>query len=127
MNTTANRSRRLTIRLTIDESEEIELKAQIAGLLISEYVRKNSLGRQLKKIQVPAINQQIYSELVLMRGELQKQGTNINQIARLAHSQKFLSLDALRSILELTSAIENFQTELTAFQSKVMGNNDRED
>jgi Bacterial mobilisation protein (MobC) len=127
MKTTANRSRRLTIRLTIDESEEIELKAQIAGLLISEYVRKNALGRQLKKIQVPAINQQIYSELVLMRGELQKQGTNINQIARLAHSQKFLSLDALRSILELTSAIESFQTELTAFQSKVMGNNDRED
>lgn len=117
----------MTIRLTIDESEEIELKAQIAGLLISEYVRKNALGRQLKKIQVPAINQQIYSELVLMRGELQKQGTNINQIARLAHSQKFLSLDALRSILELTSAIENFQTELTALQSKVVGNNDRED
>ncbi len=124
--TDQTRSRRLTFRLTPTELNEIESKAEISNLTSTEYIRRHVLGRQVKQIQVPPINQQIYGELVLIRTELRKQGTNLNQIAQFLHVYKHLPQESAYILSALETTIENLGKEIKAVQFKLLDKDDRE-
>ena len=73
----ANRTRSIVLRVpvTAQEREMIELKMQQMGTrCFSVYARKMLIGGYVIKID--------YSDIKAMTAELQKIGTNINQIAR---------------------------------------------
>jgi len=71
------RTKRYGLRLSPREYEEIQDRAERAGLSVAEYLRRKALGRKIKtKVEEEAIRQ------------VQKVGTNLNQIARWANEQR---------------------------------------
>ena len=120
--TEQTRSSRLTIRLTYDELNEIESKADRAGLTNAEYARQNILGRQVtEKTLVPLINQKAYNDLAQMAIELRKQGTNLNQIAKLVNSYPDLRVVWDTQLESAMGMSQGMLTSIEAIQSKLLG------
>jgi hypothetical protein len=74
------RSKHLTIRLSPDERERIDLAAERAGLTAGSYARQVLLGApQPRQVRRPPIERR---ELARLLGEVGHVGGNLNQIAR---------------------------------------------
>jgi hypothetical protein len=101
----------LTVRLDDEEFSELEPKVSQSGLSQSEYVRRclreacasSNDDREVTKAGTPEFDLYAYRELLLLRTELQKQGANINQIARFVNKEQHLP-DGARSQLEALQA-----------------------
>lgn len=86
-----------SVHLNQREKEEIERRAERAGLAVSEYIRKRALGRPVKtKVEEKTIR------------EVQRIGVNINQLARWANrgEDEKVRSQIEDAIKELKSAIE---------------------
>lgn len=74
------KQRRLTVRFSPVEREQLETFADRAGLTLGSYVRSRSLEKPTTKaVRRPVVQQAILSKLVAQLGRI---GNNLNQIAR---------------------------------------------
>lgn len=108
------KTERLELRLSSVEKEKIQKRARIANMTMSEYVL--SLSDQKRIIVVDDI-----PKLVV---EIVRIGTNINQIARVANSNKNIG----KSYLErLQNDMADIQTKLTEIIKKLNAADDVKD
>jgi len=87
------RGKRLQLCLTDAEAQEIETRAERAGLSVSGYLRALAFGKdtpQPPAAKRPPVEKQILGRLL---GELGKIGSNINQIARRVNEGKGFDLE----------------------------------
>jgi predicted DNA-binding protein len=76
------------LRLSPNEKEKLEKRAERAGMSLSEYIRRRALGKKIKpKVEEEAIRQ------------IRRAGVNLNQIAKWANEGKD---QAVRSAAEET-------------------------
>ncbi|MBG9568197.1 MULTISPECIES: MobC family plasmid mobilization relaxosome protein [Brevibacillus] len=102
-----NKTELIKVRVTQDELEIIDKKAQVAGLKRSQYVRKICTQGYIVIRNFDEVEKLVY--------EINKIGNNINQIARKANEFDYLSKDDLKSIRsridEVYKLIESFYDE----------------
>lgn len=78
------RSRHITVRLSLDEREQIDLAADRAGLTAGSYIRQRVLEGPLERqVRRPPVERR---ELARLLGEFGKIGGNLNQIAKSMNS-----------------------------------------
>ena len=82
-----SRSERIEIRCTPKERKKLEDKAADIELSLSEFIRRASLGMRINA-KSRQVNQLIY--------ELNRIGTNLNQLTRLAHLDRLSAVDRKR-------------------------------
>ena len=86
---------------TISEFRSIAEKAEALGISEAEYVRAAALGRELKSVS--QINKEVYFEL-------QKIGSNVNQIAKELNSRG--SVKSFDSLNKLAATISEIRKQL---------------
>lgn len=88
------------LRLSPKEKEELEARADRAGLSLSEYLRRKALGKPVKtKVDGKALK------------ELNRIGVNLNQLARAANrGDLLLDGQAKEAIQELRALIEKIDS-----------------
>lgn len=83
------------LRLSPQEKEELEARADRAGLSLSEYLRRRALGKKIKtQIEGKALK------------ELNRIGVNLNQIARAANRGNLVDQQAREAIKELRALMD---------------------
>ncbi|HAC0715856.1 TPA_asm: plasmid mobilization relaxosome protein MobC [Listeria monocytogenes] len=100
----ANRNRNIDIKFRVTEEEKafIEMKMKEAGIMNREaYLRKMAIDG--------AIIVSNYNETKKLTLELNKIGTNINQMARIANTHKNISQDDIQKIKEMINNIWQLQ------------------
>jgi DNA repair exonuclease SbcCD ATPase subunit len=120
-NSSDKRTNKPCVRLTDDELKEIKSKAKTAEMSLSEYMRQNILGREMKQNIVPEINRETYRELAQLRTELQKQGTNINQLTKFAHIHQQFPDGLDDRLSTIHSLYEQLEAEIKMIQANVIG------
>lgn len=91
------KTERLAIRLTPSEKEEIIKKAEQARMTISGYILSLS---ENKKIMVAENIPQLLLEITRI-------GTNINQIAHIGNSQRFVYREQLEEVIRLMNDVKS--------------------
>ena len=108
-----NKEKRFTIRITEKEENLIRKEAQILGFQnnISHYLR----GKILRK-HMPTVNpNKLIDELYLLRAELNKIGSNLNQVAHYTNSlvkNNIVDHKHIKKLKEIELGIENKVYEL---------------
>lgn len=95
------RNKRETIRFTQIELDEIKSQANIAGLVLAEYIRKAALGQIIKPRLTP-------DEILFMR-QLVGMANNLNQLARSANVKEEINLEAKALLFQLNWIIEKLK------------------
>lgn len=90
---------------TISEFKSLSEKAETLGISEAEYVRAAALGRELKSVS--KINKEAYFEL-------QKIGSNVNQIAKELNSRG--SVKSFDSLSKLAATISEIRKQLLGVQ-----------
>jgi len=83
----ALRSKTIGVRVSVAELEQLEAKAQAAGLAPASLLRKSALDARLPPPPVPAVNREQYAELARLAG-------NFNQLARAANEGRPVAVDS---------------------------------
>lgn len=96
------KSCRVYLRVTPSELNELKKKAEIAHMSVSSYIVYLS---ENKKITVA----ENLPELLL---EITRIGTNINQIAHVGNSQKYVNKQQLDEVLNLLKDIESIMQKI---------------
>ena len=86
------RDKRIELRLSDSEYAEIEKKAELSGLTRTQLIRMLIMGEEIR-----AKPPEEYLKLVR---EINAIGNNINQIAHIANSQKYVDREQLKSIVD---------------------------
>ncbi len=86
------------VRCTEDEKKKITLRAQEAGLNLSQYIRSMALNGKITIKQSDADFDTIF--------QLKKIGVNLNQHAKLINSTGALSSDLNRTLLKIEQLID---------------------
>jgi Trp operon repressor len=99
-----NKSSKIEIRVTENELELIDKKAEVVELNRSQYIRKMAIEGYIIKRDFSQVEQLVY--------EVNKIGNNINQIARRANELEHVSLDDMKYLKKqldgIYSQIEKF-------------------
>ena len=98
-----NKTEQLLIRITPTEKKNIQAKTATAHMSVSGYIVK--LSEDKKIIVAEKIPQLLY--------EFAKIGTNINQVAKIANTQKFVNN-------ELLSTVDEKMDELKTLLQKIL-------
>ena len=88
---------KVTVRLSSKEHAHLKKQADNAGLKMEPYIRRLIAGKEVKPL--PS------EELLNIYKELNHIGTNINQIARIANSNRYISGKKLNELDEMLSDI----------------------
>ena len=86
------REKNIHLRLSENECSELEKKAELAGLKRTQLIRMLILGEEIR-----AKPPEEYLKLVR---EINAIGNNINQIAHIANTQKFVNREQIRNIID---------------------------
>ena len=84
------KSKRFEFKATDDEILKIRKRASDAGLSMSEFIRQSAIHAS-----VIQYDREIIYSLIK---EINKIGTNVNQVARLCNESKFVSANSLREL-----------------------------
>ncbi len=83
---TEAKGRRIAVRITDDDHSFLEQSASLAGLSIGAFLRTVALGTAgARAVKKPRIERE---QLAKLLGEIGKLGSNVNQIARWANTDK---------------------------------------
>ncbi len=93
------RTERHNLRFTLAEHEHVREQAERAGLGVTEYLRRRSLGYEVPS----AASRRLIDPGVLV--ELNRVGVNLNQIARNLNSGRTERLDLSAVLDELTGVL----------------------
>ena len=114
-----NRDTFIKIRVTKSEKEQIRRKAKESNFTMSDYSRKLILK---KKIAKPKYSHEdavmIATELREAKKELNKIGNNVNQIAKLANANPFLSDEDLNNLARIRFDFDAIRTNLISLNKK---------
>lgn len=77
------KQKRFEIRLSDEEKQNIEEKAKLSGLTMSEYIRQAAVTTSVK---INIINEPNVNQIADLAFQIKKVGTNINQIAHKLNS-----------------------------------------
>jgi hypothetical protein len=108
-----NKTKYVRVRITKSEDEKIKKEAQILGYQnnISQYLR----GKILRK-HMPTVNpNKLIDELYLLRAELNKIGSNLNQVANYTNflfKNNYAEHSHIKKLKEIELALENKVYEL---------------
>ena len=80
------RSARAEARLTVAEHEHVRQQAHLAGLEVSEYIRRRILGYEVPSKASGKADPALVTEVNRLALELSAIGNNANQIARASNS-----------------------------------------
>ena len=97
-----NKSETIFIRVTPKEKENLKAKAELANLSVSHYIVALSEERKL------VVNEKIPNLLL----EITRIGTNINQIAHVANSQKFVTTKQLDEVIKLMGDVSIYMQKI---------------
>ena len=103
---TKNKTKRLDTRVDDEEYNLIQTKATQAGITVSEFIRRAAINRQLPTF---SFNKEIYQILIEIKTELNRIGTNINQIARACNTSIQLGEPVVVNINALEKAHNSFK------------------
>lgn len=109
MNNKYDTRTRLGIRLSVTEHYEMKKRASLAGVTLSEYIRRASLRNDNRPLIVADV--EILKQIHV---NLRRAGSNLNQIARALntrHNNEWAS-DDLQAALE---SLELVSTDISAF------------
>lgn len=86
-----NKTITLRFRASTDEQKQIEAKAKVAGLTVSEYLRRVAVGQVVQE-RLPAELRQVITGVA----------NNLNQLTRYAHLRQFdgKAIDEILSVLK---------------------------
>lgn len=99
-----NKTEQLLIRITPTEKKNIQAKAATAHMSLSGYIVK--LSEDKKIIVAEKIPQLLY--------EFAKIGTNINQVAKIANTQKFVNNELLATVDEKMDELKTLLQKILA-------------
>ena len=87
----------LKVRVSASEKSEIEKKAQIAGLTLSDFIRKAVAGSRVRQTQAERERLRLLAQV----------GNNLNQLARWAniHKHRAEALDVLTALVSLENTV----------------------
>ena len=112
-----NKTKRLEIRLTESENQQLLEAATIAGLSVSSYVRRKTLQGELGVMDsfefVKLYNQYLY--------ELRKIGNNINQLAHYANillANDVYSEDVVKEMTNQLRALTTVQMRIEDIENR---------
>ena len=88
---------KMSVRLTNKEHAHLKRQADNAGLKMEPYIRRLIAGKEIKPL--PS------EELLKIYKELNHIGTNINQIAYIANSNRYISGEKINELDEMLSDI----------------------
>ena len=91
------RDKEFKLRLTEEEHSHLAVQAQKAGLTRAQFLRNVVMGIQLRA-RPPDTYYQLLKEINAI-------GTNINQIAHIANSERTINNDKLDKVMNLLDAI----------------------
>ena len=95
------REKQFSVRMTLAESKRIEKSATQYGLSVSAYLRQKGLGdRMIPPLR--AEEKEAYRQLVGI-------ANNLNQLTRYTHERKGLTLEILKSLERVNTAIQNLE------------------
>lgn len=100
--------KRLEVRLSEADMNTLKSKANIAGISVSDFIRKAINDTEIK--QGPTL------ELAMLIKELNRIGNNINQIAVKANSLGFIDTPKLKYELDKLDNIERLIVEAFAME-----------
>jgi len=96
------KSQYIMIRVSPKEKKELELKAKQARMTVSRYLVTSS---QDKKIHITEKIPDLYLEITRI-------GVNINQIAHVANSQKYVSARQLQEVMDLMKDVRLYMAKV---------------
>lgn len=99
-----NKTEQLLIRITPTEKKNIQAKAATAHMSVSGYIVK--LSEDKKIVVAEKIPQLLY--------EFAKIGTNINQVAKIANTQKFVNNELLATVDEKMDELKTLLQKILA-------------
>ncbi|MBQ5562938.1 MAG: plasmid mobilization relaxosome protein MobC [Clostridia bacterium] len=97
-----DKTERIGIRMSPEEKEKLIEKAQLSNLSVSQYLLALSEERKL------VVNEKIPNLLL----EITRIGTNINQIAHVANSQKFVTTKQLDEVIKLMGDVSIYMQKI---------------
>ena len=92
------KDKRVTIRFTDDEYNQLKTKADELGISLSTYIRKKTLGNRGK------ISSKCDKELLY---EINRIGNNLNQIAKHCNTTKIIDKVVLKSLAEIEKKLND--------------------
>ena len=119
------RNERLYIRMTAEEKEQFQRKADASGLSLSDFAREAMNGKRVGRKLDPE-KQQLADALTKVWSELNAQGRNINQMTKMARLQKSQNTeDTLRTyfITEVNPLLTQLETLLEATMEDLLFDN----
>jgi len=98
----SNRDQMVRVRFTLAEKSSLQRQANEAGLTLSDYVRNRTVGGKPQTVKATPERR----NLIKLTGELNKAGSNVNQIARALNRRDELGerLGVDRKVIELALA-----------------------
>ena len=119
------RTERLQVRMTMEEKLEFQAKAEAAGLSLSDFAREAMDGKRVGRKLDPE-KQQLADALTKVWSELNAQGRNINQMAKMARLQKTdATEETLRTyfVTEVNPLLTQLETLLNATMEDLLFDN----
>ena len=105
-----NKSQRITLRVSPKEKEELEKRAEQAKMSLSQYLIR---AGENKKITVAENIPELFLEITRI-------GVNINQIAHVANSQKYVNTQQIYELKRLLREVQGDMEKII----KALGNNE---
>ena len=91
-----NRNRKITVRFSEDEYDQLNFICEVLGITYSQYLRRSALTR---RIEHPIISTTFSNDAAQqLTGQMGKIGSNLNQIARKLNSSDPQTEQTLKSI-----------------------------
>lgn len=103
------KDKRIAVRLTASDHDQIDAAARAAGLTVGAYMRKTALGTSGKRAKRRPTHQ--HEALARLLAEAGKIGSNVNQIAKWSNTEK------LSPVLTTVRAMER---DLALLRSSLM-------
>ena len=92
------KDKRVTIRFTDDEYNQLKEKADELDISLSTYIRKKTLGNR-EKISTKCDKELLY--------EINRIGNNLNQIAKYCNTTKTIDKLVLKSLVEIEKKLND--------------------
>lgn len=114
-----NKSRKVTLRFTADEYSNIKDCSKQAQLTVSEYIRRCVTNRE-----IPDYHTIIHDETEILKElhNINKVGSNLNQIAHYFNSNGLLNTDIAKELKEIIQHLNDSCIRFDAAVEKEYGN-----
>jgi septal ring factor EnvC (AmiA/AmiB activator) len=111
------KTKRIEIRLTEAELNQIDSKAKKANLTRTDFLTKQALGFPVKPPPVPKVNWRVYRKLCEINKQIPPIGNNLNQISHNLHLERIIGENTSKSLKEQELKIQQFIDRIKEIQA----------